>query len=127
MLLLLLVAISCAAARDFAADPELSGASTDFLGDSGTAGSPNARLRGAVGVPLLESDSYGAGGEGGRFETGAPEFLETTKKCKNDGGYCNINFDCCAEAEDVRRSLRDATLRANISLGVRAEGTSSFQ
>ena len=106
MLLLLLVAISCAAARDFAADPELSGASTDFLGDSGTAGSPNARLRGAVGVPLLESDSSGAGGEEGRFEAGVPEFLEKSAFCKRDGGNCKFNFECCGSRKCSKKNKK---------------------
>ena len=91
-LLLLIVAVSSAAARESAANPPR---------DSKTA---NARLRGplsAEGV-LVETDSSEAGGEEGRFETGAPEFLEearciaTGNNCKKDikgvkGGGCCSN------------------------------------
>ena len=78
-LLMLSVAFSFAAAQEIAANP-----------DRKTDGSPNARLRGplsAEGV-LVETDSSEAGGEEGRFETGAPEFLEEAR-CIATGNNCN--------------------------------------
>lgn len=57
-----------------------------------TADSLNARLRGSlptVGVPQ-ESDSFGAGGGKGHFETGTPEFLSCTNI-----GPCTQDSDCC--------------------------------
>ena len=79
--------------------------------------SPNARLRGtltavAVGVPL-ESDSLGAGGEEGRFETGTPEFLSCVQDyngaCETDGDCCSNNWLC---------EIHRANLRATQCWGV---------
>ena len=68
-----IVAMSSAAAREVAANHKLAR-------DSKTA---NARLCGSLpaeDLPLLESDSFGAGEEEGRFESGMPEFLTS---CNN--------------------------------------------
>ena len=99
-LLLFFVAVSSAASRELAANPELSGApkSAVFPGDGETERSPNALLRGALSAEgvYVESDSYyAAGGEEGRFETGAPEFLEEEASCKADGEDCDEDGECC--------------------------------
>ena len=89
-LLLLIVAVSSAAARESAANPELSGVSK-------TEGSPNAHLRGPLSVEgiLVETDSSGAGGEEGRFEIGNPFGLP----CNINGKQCasnSSNGNCCS-------------------------------
>ena len=49
----------------------------------------------AESVPILKSDSSGAGGEEGRFETGMPEFL---KGCKtNEPCDPNVPGECCSD------------------------------
>ena len=106
-LLLFFVAVSSAASRELAANPELSGApkSAVFPGDGETERSPNALLRGALSAEgvYVESDSrYGAGGEEGRFETGAPEFWKT---CKKDGEVCDKGGGCCGECKCATRSI----------------------
>lgn len=87
LLLLLFVAFSSAAGQEVAPNP-----------DSKAEGSPNAHLRGALsaeGVPLLKSDSYRAGEEEGRFETGAPEFLSCIGPSFFDEDCCSKN--CCTK------------------------------
>ena len=96
-LLLSLVVILSAAAREAAANTEPSGASqaTSVPGDGETERSPNALLRGSLSAEgvYVESDSfYGGGGEEGHFEAGAAEFWKT---CKKDGLGCTSAFQCC--------------------------------
>ena len=84
-----IVTTSSTAAREIAANPELSGTpkSTNSPGDRGTA---NAHLRGAKGAPLapLQSDSL----EGGPFETGTSEFLG----CTINQMHCTSASQCCS-------------------------------